>query len=408
MFAHIDADSFFASVLVRKHPHLQGKPLFALGMGGGFIIAASYEARAFGVKTGMRLSDAIKLVPHAVQMKSDFRETGVASEQIEMILQQQCPLVEQMSIDEWYMDLNSVVAGCPQNLSEYGQMVRLDVLKRTGLSVSVGIAPTKLLAKMAGEYRKPGGVTVVFMNDVPVYEQLALDQKRFLRDRPAAAIPGIGRQRSIHAERHKWHTAWDIAMADSELLRQLFGRPGVDLKRELNGEVLSPVTVDHSPQKSISRCRSFKATHDKALLLAHVLRHLEYTVLKMRRQNLACRGVSVWLRDHHYEHAGYNATVPQPADTEEQLRPYIERCFKRAYQQRTGYTQAGLTLWKLVPTDTRQISLFENQEESLRDEQMQKTLDILHERFGRNSITRGAAIQVKSGTKRELDLPILE
>ena len=78
MICHVDADSFFASVLVRKNPRLRGKPLLALGMGGTCVIAATYEAKAFGVKTGMNLKDALKLVPHALQLSSDFRETAIA------------------------------------------------------------------------------------------------------------------------------------------------------------------------------------------------------------------------------------------------------------------------------------------------------------------------------------------
>src|SRR3989338_6355077 len=121
MIAHIDVDAFFASVLVRSDPSLEGKPLLALGMGGGCVIAASYAAKAFGVKTGMRLTEALKLCPHAVHMPADFHEAARASHEIEAILRTLCPLVEQMSVEEWYLNLRTVTGGLPDNLEVWAK-----------------------------------------------------------------------------------------------------------------------------------------------------------------------------------------------------------------------------------------------------------------------------------------------
>lgn len=400
MIAHVDADAFFASVLIRKDPQLRGKPVLALGMGGGCVIAASYEAKAKGVKTGMRLSDALALCPEALRMNSDFRETGLASDQIESILFDQCPIMEQYSVDEWFLDLKTCVGSVPPDLQNWGEALRKDILKRTGLSVSAGIGPSKLLAKMASEYRKPGGVTVV--------DDQSLSIQSFLRDRPATAIPGIGHARSVHCERMGWVTAWDIACANNDALREHFGRPGIDLKRELNGEVLSGVCHIPAPPKSISRARSFHAIKDHGLLWAHVLRHLEYTVLKMRRQSLAARGLSLWLRDSRYSYESTHVSLTQPLDTEEHLQPYVTRCFKKLWNRNMGYTQAGLSLWGLQPRGDTQLSLFEDPAKTLEDESLQKSLDEVHDRFGRDAVTRASALPVKSGTKRGFEMPEME
>ncbi|MEK7218705.1 MAG: DNA polymerase IV, partial [Patescibacteria group bacterium] len=124
----MDADSFFASVLVRQNPSLKGKPILALGMGGGCVIAASYEAKAKGVKTGMRVKDALLLVPDALRLPSDFRETGLASAQIESVLREMFPVIEQMSIDEWFVDLRALAGGVPPStsLEAFGRGVRSD------------------------------------------------------------------------------------------------------------------------------------------------------------------------------------------------------------------------------------------------------------------------------------------
>ncbi len=381
VIAHVDADAFFASVLVRKDPSLKGKPLIALGMGGaGIVIAATYEAKAYGVRTGMRLRDALALCPHALRMPSDFRETGIASAQIAAILGEQCPAVEPMSVDEWFLDLRTLPGGEPQDLRAWACTLQKAILRRTVLSVSIGIGGSKTLAKMAGEARKPAGVTV--MEDIPA----------FLRSRPAAAIPGIGRRRQIAAEAHGWSTAWDIAAADPAVLLRLFGRPGIELQQELLGACCSPVQTEEEPPQSISRARSFPATRDRAFLWAHLLQHLAVTVLKMRRERLACRGITVWLRDAHYESQGMPQKLPQLLQTAEEIQPYAARCFAALSASGEEVTQTGLVLWRLSPAAPSQYSLFSAPQVSQQGEQVQRALDELHERFGRNAVVRAAVL----------------
>ncbi|MDO8649040.1 MAG: hypothetical protein Q7R81_04640 [Candidatus Peregrinibacteria bacterium] len=415
MFAHVDADSFFASVLQRKLPHLKGKPLLALGMGGGCVIAASYEAKAKGVRTGMRLTEALKLVPSAECMPADFRETGIASHDIEAILQNACPIIEQMSVDEWYLDLATVVGGLPKDLYAWAQDVQKTILGRTALSVSIGVAPSKLLAKMAGEYHKPAGISIIcgdprkdarfarLYKDPP---SQIYDIETFLRDRPVAAIPGIGHRRQVYTRTLRWDTAWDFATADRALVKKLFGKVGEEMQRELLGERVSPVMEDTRPPQSISRCRSFRASRDRGTLWAHMLHHLSYTVLKMRRQALACRGMSLWLRDGEYEHEGSSLSFSQPLATEEALHPHLLRCFEEVYDRRRAYTQTGLALWNLCPTSAMQFTLFREPREMEKEEKVQQSLDTLHERFGRDAIARGSALEVKSGTRRDFDFGI--
>ena len=394
MIAHIDADAFFASVLQRKYPKLRGKPLLALGMGGGCVIAASYEAKAKGIRTGMRVIESRKLCKGAYEMPSDFEETAIASRQIASILGDQCPVMEKMSVDEWFLDLKSMQGGLPDNLFWWAERVQKDILKRVGLSVSAGIAQSKLLAKMASEYHKPAGVTVVHKGNL----------ESFLKDRPAAAIPGIGKRRSLHAEANRWKTAWDIATADKRQILGLFGKPGKEMQMELLGTRVYEVEEGGSPPKSISRCRSFRATNDEEKIFSSVLDHLSYTVLKMRRHDLKCCEIGVWLRDGEYGHNGRSAKLPQPMDTEEQILPYVRQCFKRLYEETPRCTQTGLALSSLRPKGILQFSLFEDTKRESSGEQMQEKLDELHNRFGRMSITRGSALPTKGGGKPHMNI----
>src|SRR5437764_874360 len=124
----------------------------------------------------------------------------------------------------------------------------------------------------------------------------SLDISTFLKARPTAAIPGIGRKSEIKTKAHGWLTAWDFTAADKEEVSRTFGKNGREMQRELNGECVSVVSSERAAPKSVSRCRSFRPTRDRSLLWAHLLKHLEYIVMKMRRDGLSCRGISVWLR----------------------------------------------------------------------------------------------------------------
>lgn len=430
MFAHVDADAFFASALQRKRPDLRGKPLLALGMGGGCVIAASYEAKAFGVKTGMRLSEAKKLCPQATALPSDFEEALLASKQIEGMLRNRCPLIEQYSVDEWFMDLKTLPGGVPENLSHYLTEMQSAIGRSVGLTISIGVGPSKLLAKMASEYRKPAGVTVVTsMPNVAQTQRsvrhslspaengrssIALPIETFLKDRSAAAIPGIGPRRQLLSRAQGWETAWDITQAKPELIKRLLGEPGIMMQKELLGEATEGIAEFPAPPKSVSRCRSFPPSKDREMVYGHLLHHLTYTMLKMRREGLACKALSVWLRDAEYRHFGYDMKLPLAVDTEEQALPYVEKCFQILWpagrslgegrDDRERCTQTGLALRSLNPKGGTQYSLFESVKRTDGAEKVQSALDKLHDRYGRGVINRGGAMKTEGPGKKRLNL----
>ncbi len=395
MIAHIDVDAFFASILVRQDPRLQGKPLLALGMGGGCVIAASYEAKAKGIKTGMRLMEARKLCPGAIERISDFSEACRASAHIEEILERQCPVMEKMSVDEWFLDLGSLVGGVPRDPGGWAKSTQKMIQQHLALSVSVGVGPTKTIAKMASEYRKPAGVTVIADCRLQIAKgsfSAICNLQSFLRDRPAAAIPGIGPARTQHTEHHGWKTAWDFAHAPKDTVVRLFGKPGKELQQEILGISVYPVQVDDRPPKSISRCRSFRRTSDVMAIYGQLQEHMTVTVMRMRKQNLSARNLSVWLRNHEYKHTGTECRLPRSMDTEEELLVYARRAFQQVWKRGGMVTQVGLVLNNLTPAGGNQYSLFEEPKKSEQRKSMQEALDDIHERFGRDAVVRGPVV----------------
>lgn len=392
MIAHIDVDAFFASVLARSDPSLRGKPLLALGMGGGCVIAASYEAKAKGVKTGMRLRDARKICPGAIERISDFAEACRASAHIEEMLGRECPNMEKMSVDEWFLDLRTLVGGIPKDSATWAQGIQVMIQRHLALSVSVGIGSTKTIAKMASEYRKPAGITVIPNSEFRI--------RNFLKDRPAAAVPGLGPRRMIHAEKHGWNTAWDFAHAPKDTVVHLFGRPGGELQQELLGKVMYPLEVNERPPKSISRCRSFRRTGNEMAVYGQLQEHMTVTVMRMRKEGLAARNISVWVRDQEYKHAGAECRLPRPMDTEEELLPYARRAFHQTWKKGGITTQVGLVLSNLSPAGGNQYSLFEDPRKAHQRKDIQEALDDIHERFGRDAVVRGPVVALGRQRKK--------
>lgn len=353
------------------------------------MIAASYPAKAKGIRTGMRLADARKLCPQAIARLSDFTEACRASEQIETILRSLTPAVEQMSVDEWFLDLKTLVGGTLPNPALWARQLQQAICTSVGIGMSVGIAPTKLLAKMASEYQKPAGVTVVSLPPA------CLSIESFLKNRPVAAIPGIGRARQVHAASFNWQTAWDFACAEQKTIVHLFGRPGRDLQEELKGIPVHSVVAENAPPKSVSRGRSFRGTGSRAEVFGILVQHLSICLLRMRHQHLCCRRITVWLRDEAFRFLDENTRLPRPMETEDALLPYVRHCFDFLWKQTKGCTQAGLALCDLQPAGPAQYSLFSEPKHVHRDENMQTTLDTIRTRFGRESIMRATGLQKK-------------
>ncbi len=367
-------------------------------MGGSCVIAATHDVKRKGVKTGMRLRDAMKLCPEAIARDALFRDTGLASEQIEGILDSHCPLLEQLSIDEWKADLRACIGGTPKDLQGWSRTVQQDILRRAGLPVSIGIAGSSLLAKMASDASKPLGVLAI--------EPTIAAAEAFLRKCKPGDIPGIGWRRAPKVEELGWGTAWDVAIADTRTIVHLFGRPGIEFQDELRGIAHAGIVTDPEPPKSISRCRSFPRTHRWSLVEAYFFTHLSRCVWKLRRHGLQCKRLNIWVRMPVHVHRGCDAKLPSPIDTEEEMLPTLRALGKYLYEHTKGapWNQAGLCLSDLTECAPEQYSLLRDPKESDKAERLQKGLDAVRARYGRKSILRGSAALI-SKTERKPIVP---
>lgn len=266
--AHVDMDAFYTSVEERYHPELRGRPLVVgadpkAGRGRGVVAAASYAARRYGIRSAMPISRAWRLAeaarrrgePATVFLRGDHCLYREVSERLMKLLAERADAFEEASIDEAYLDLSGL--GSYEVATEYVRTLKAAILAQEGLTCSVGVGPNKLVAKIASDFQKPDGLTVVRPEDV----------ERFLEPLPVRVLPGVGpkTEQILHARGIR--TVGELRAVDLERLRQWFGRWGEDLFAKARGVSTSPVCNVWEP-KSVGEQETFEEdTRDAGFVL---------------------------------------------------------------------------------------------------------------------------------------------
>lgn len=374
----LDIDCFFASVEMALHPELRGKPLCVGGRRGerGIVACPNYEARAYGVKTAMPLRTAERLLPpDAMFVPGSHRVYGEYSERMMNILHDFTPDVEQVSIDEAYMD----VTGCLHLWGKaddtpvvMAQAMRDRIWKECGLSVSIGVASNKVCAKIAAGLKKPGGLVVV-----PCGEE-----RTFLAPLPVEVVPGIGVKTAPKLHALGIHTVSDILHSQSPILASL----SHFLTAVANGSGDEVVKHDRV-EKSISRDTTF--WHDTAdpEFIASTLYYLTERCCKtLRRRNQVAREVCIKVRFADFTTVQKQMTLKRSTASEEDL---FTTARNMMYQLLAGrlIRLVGVRVARLLPAQNAQMQLQVTQAD--RQEQLHHRLDALQEKFGYTSVQWG-------------------
>ncbi len=283
MVLHVDMDAFYVNVHLRDHPADAGVPLAVGGRPDerGVVTSASYEARRLGVHSAMPMAQAIRLAPGLRIVPPDWPRIRECSRQVMDLLAQFGPL-EKMSVDEAYIDVGEWAGA-----ADVARAVFDRVPAETGLPCSVGLAASKLVAKVASDFQKPRGFTVV-----PPGEEA-----RFLAPLPARVIWGIGPRTAERLEALGVRTCGELAAADLERLRGVFGREADKMIRRARGIDERPVEPDHGPPKSISQEWTFsRDVADGDALREHLRRMATDVAADLRRHNLLAHTVRVKFR----------------------------------------------------------------------------------------------------------------
>jgi len=320
LILHLDMDAFFAAVELLRHPELRGRPVIVGGRGDpmqrGVVSTASYEARKFGIHSAMPLRTAFHLCPQAAFLPVDIRTYEKESKKIKTLLKEFSPRIENVGIDEAFLDISS----CRQPPEDLARAIKARVLEETGLTCSIGIAPNKLLAKLASDMDKPDGLTILDAQDVPT-RIWPLDVRK---------LWGVGPRREERLRALDVATIGDLASLPLATLVARFGRAhGAWLHRAARGIDSSPL-VTHREPKSLSRETTFQRDIKNPALLAEVLTgQVRDVVARLQKQGYRCRTVTVKLRYADFETHQHAATLERTSADPETIRRTARRCLAR-------------------------------------------------------------------------------
>lgn len=384
---HADLDSFYASVEQRDDPSLRGRPVI---VGGGVVLAASYEAKACGVRTAMGGWRARALCPHAVVVPPRFSAYTEASRAVFEVFKRTSPQVEALSIDEAFLDVRGMrhISGTP---TEIAVRLRHDIREEVGLAITVGLACTKFLAKVASGVAKPDGLLVI-----PAGGELA-----FLHPLPVERLWGVGKVTAAKLHAHGLTSVGQVARLSEETLVAMLGRA--------TGRQLYALSRNRDPRRVTRRQRRHSIGAQRALgrrarspgeLDASLMTLVDRVARRMRKAGRACRTVVLRLRFDDFTRATRSHTLAE-ATTRTSTLLRVARgllAASGAVIARRGLTLIGISLTNLCDQDAIQLALpFD------RTAGLDRTLDALRERFGSGAISRGTLV----GQDTDVWVPIL-
>ena len=364
-------DAFYASVELLRYPELRGKAVVIGGgqrhqpveyvdpvtqeavrtfstlrgyTGRGVITTATYEARALGLHSAMGMMKAAVLAPDAVLLPVDFTEYRHYSRLFKAAVRAIAPRIEDRGIDEIYIDLTDVVDSSGDGIRATAQSIKGAVREATGLRCSIGIAPNKLLAKIASDLDKPDGLTILADDDL----------QRRIWPLPARRINGIGPKSAARLGEHGIHTIGDLASADPAFLGATFGRAnGEWMHRAAHGQDERPV-VTHSEPQSISRETTFdrdlSATRDRERLSAIFTELCAGVGYDLQRKGYAGRTIGVKLRYDNFATVTRVHTIDEPTQAVDMIRRAAGECLKRVDLSRR-IRLIGVRVGGLAPAD---------------------------------------------------------
>lgn len=380
---HLDLDAFFCAVEEQFNPSLRGKP-FAVGgrpENRGVVASCSYAARLYGIHSAMPTGQALALCPDLILVRGDHRRYRAFSRRVMQKLQNVTPLVEQISIDEAFLDVTSLRT--PPG--ELARRIQSEIQDELGLPCSLGVASNKLVAKIANNVGKAqSGKRGEPPRAILVVKPGA--EAAFLAPLPCSELWGVGPKTAERLAQLGMHTIGDIAAKPERELIDRFGKHGQDLARRAKGIDDRPVVTYHEP-KSVSQETTFARDISEERELRRTLQHLSAGVSRhLRRQRLAGTTVKLKLRWSDFTTPTRQTTLEQPTDDAEEIYRATSDLFDRLWIAGRPVRLLGVGVGGLG-RQARQMSLWDEPDE--RAEKLQKALRTVRRRYGEDAILRG-------------------
>ncbi len=391
---HLDGDAFFTSVEQSIHPDWKGRPMVT-GKERGIIACASYEAKALGIKRGVRLHEAKRMCRDLIVVPSDYETYSLYSKRMFDIMRRFTPMVEESSIDEGFADLTGMRRVFHASYADIARQMQEAIHRELDITVSIGLSLTKGLAKLASKYRKPRGFTAVPGHRI----------HEFLRTQDIAEVWGIGPNTTEMLRKHGLRTAYDFAVQTEAWAGRMIGKIGREIRHELRGESVYPVeTEEKTDYATVSKCKTFTApSTDPAFVYAKLVRNVESAFIKIRRYQLRARMLYVALRTKDFEQRGLEARLTRATSATQEVMPLVREMFDRLYREGAEYRSTMVVLGKLESDSTEQAELFEDRVRIDRMYEASRVIDRVNEQYGKHALALGPSLLLDRHRKTDRD-----
>jgi len=376
-----DCDSFFVSCEQLANPQLLNKPVCVTSNNDGCVVARSKEAKQLGIKMGMPVFMAKKEFPGAVYLSGNMALYGEISARVMSKLKDFSPMVEVYSVDEAFLDLTGLRRMYKKNYLEIALDIRNTIREEVGIPVSIGTSSTKVLAKLATERaKKTDGVYDIN------YRSINDELKRT----ELLEIWGIGSNTAAFLNKYGIRTPYQLVLLDDNRIVKLLGKRGYELKQELLGNSVYPVSDRYKAPRSIQKTSSFASfTSDENYIKNSLNYHVHRACKKLRQLKLKTKTVNVMLRTKDFRVYLQKAALIEPTDFEFEVFETVKIALPEIYTPQTIYRSSGIILEDL--SEETQLSIFSSSADSARHKKLTQAWDALENRFGRGIISKTSA-----------------
>jgi len=389
---HVDLNAFYATAEQIRRPEYQGKPVIVGGLSRrGVVSTCSYEARSFGVHSAMPIGEAKRMCPNGIFLECDFPYYEMLSRSFFGYLKKYSSLIEVASIDEGFVDMTKALEH-DKNALETLKQLQEGLYKELGLKCSIGVGPTKFLAKMASDMKKPMGITIIRKRDI----------KAMLYPLPIENFYGVGKRTTPHLKAMGINTIGDFANAlekDEVGMRKQFGKIYDYYFNSIHGKGDDQVIVEYPDQKSINHSSTFlNDTNDQEEIRLMIENLSKHVAAGLAREKKKCKTVSINIKDENFKVSSKSMTLEESINDSDELFKIAWNIFSRSY---LGITirLVGVTAGNLVPLREKNVQMsFWNYEKYEKEDETQLLVSSLNRKANKKILMMASEVK-KNGDK---------
>lgn len=380
---HIDGDCFFVSCEVALNPKLKGKPVIT-GQERGIASSLSYEAKALGIKRGMPIDQIKKICPEIILLPSDYETYSLFSKRMFDVVRRYASAVEEYSIDECFADLTGLRRPMKMSYAEMAKKIKRDLDGELGMTFSVGLGPTKVIAKVASKWQKPSGLTIIPGPEI----------HRYLEKLDPEEIWGIGPNTAAYLRSQKIKTALDFANCDEDWVKTKLTKPFYEIWQELRGVVVYDLNTEQKHNyQSIAKTKTFTPpSTDKEYVFAQLSKNVENACIKIRRHKLNVKRLFFFLKTQQFKFQGTEIKLGKATTIPSEILGIIRPYFDRLWQPTELYRATGIILSELTDVCTGQLDLFGRAKKDETMIMVYKNLDQLSAKYGKHTVFLGSSL----------------